>query len=98
MFQVPFAAFSKFVVKFQQFEFYRYFKKLTFKKSTMPDVIHVFLRKQKYTVMTHTQVNFSTSPWPELGVLLLELVVGLVSRVSLVSHMVRARAMLCMLV
>ena len=48
--------------------------------------------------MTHTQVNFSTSPRPEIGVLLLELGVGLVSRVSLVSHMVRVRAMLCMLV
>ena len=32
------------------------------------------------------------------AVLLLELGVGLVSRVSLVSHMVRVRAMLCMLV
>ena len=41
---------------------------------------------------------FSASPRPELGVLLLELGVGLVSRVSLVSHMVRVRAMLCMLV
>ena len=48
-----------------------------------------------YTVMTHTQVNFSASPWPEIGVLLLELGVGLV---SLLSHMVRVRAMLCMLV
>ena len=47
--------------------------------------------------MTHTQVNFSTNPRPEIGVLLLELGVGLVSRVSLVSHMVRVRAMLCML-
>ena len=35
------------------------------------------------------------SPRPEIGVLLLELGVGLV---SLVSHMVRVRAMLCMLV
>ena len=50
---------------------------------------------KNYTVMTHTQVNFSTSPRPEIGVLLLELGVGLV---SLVSHMVRVRAMLCMLV
>ena len=40
----------------------------------------------------------SVSPRPEIGVLLLELGVGLVSRVSLVSHMVRVRAMLCMLV
>ena len=48
--------------------------------------------------MTRTQVNFSTSPRPEIGVLLLELGVGLVSRVSLVSRMVRVRAMLCMLV
>ena len=56
------------------------------------------VRKQNYTVMTHTQVNFSVSPRPEIGVLLLELGVGLVSRVSLVSHMVRVRAMLCMLV
>ena len=48
--------------------------------------------------MTHTQVNFSVSPRPEIGVLLLELGVGLVSQVSLVSHMVRVRAMLCMLV
>ena len=40
----------------------------------------------------------SISPQPEIGVLLLELGVGLVSRVSLVSHMVRVRAMLCMLV
>ena len=44
--------------------------------------------------MTHTQVNFSVSPRPEIGVLLLELGVGLVSRVS---YMVRVRAMLCML-
>ena len=35
------------------------------------------------------------SPWPEIGVLLMELGVGLE---SLVSHMVRVRAMLCMLV
>ena len=41
-----------------------------------------------YTVMTHTQVNFSASIRPEIGVVLLELGVGLVSRVSLVSHMV----------
>ena len=39
--------------------------------------------------MTHTQVNFSISPQLEIGVLLLELGAGLVSRVSLVSHMVR---------
>ena len=38
----------------------------------------------KTTVMTHTQVNISVSPRPEIGVLLLELGVGLV---SLVSHM-----------
>ena len=44
---------------------------------------------------THTQINFSASPHPEIGVLLLELGVGLVSRVSLVSHMVRVRVMLC---
>ena len=36
--------------------------------------------------MTHTQVNFSVSPRPEIGVLLLELGVGLVSLVSLVSQ------------
>ena len=48
-------------------------------------------------VMTHTQVNFSASPQLEIGVLLLELGVGLVSRVSLVSQ-VRVRIMLCMLV
>ena len=46
-------------------------------------------------VMTHTQVNFSASPWPEIGVLLLE---RSVSRLSLVSHMVRVKAVLCMLV
>ena len=45
------------------------------------------------TVMTHTQVNFSASPQPEIGVLLPELGVGLVSQVGLVSHMVRMRAM-----
>ena len=38
------------------------------------------------------------SSGPEIGVLLLELGVGLVSRLSLVSHIVRVRAMLCMLV
>ena len=54
--------------------------------------------KTKTIPMTHTQVNFSVSPRPEIGVLLLELGVGLVSRVSLVSHMARVRAMLCMLV
>ena len=54
--------------------------------------------KTTYMVMTHTQVNFSASPRLEIGVLLLELGVGLVSRVSLVSHKVRVRAMLCMLV
>ena len=54
--------------------------------------------KKIYTVMTHTQVNFSASRRPEIGVLLLELGVGLVSRVSPVFHMVRVRAMLCMLV
>ena len=39
-------------------------------------------------VMTHTQVNFSVSPQPKIGVLLLELGVGLVSQESLVysSH------------
>ena len=47
--------------------------------------------------MTHIQVNISVSPQPELGVLLLELGVGSVSQVSLVSHMVRVRAVLCML-
>ena len=41
---------------------------------------------------------YGESPRPEIRVLLLELGVGLVSRVSLVSHMVRVRAMLCMLV
>ena len=46
-------------------------------------------------INTQLQVE---GPWPEIGVLLLELGVGLVSRVSLVSHMVRVRAMLCMLV
>ena len=45
--------------------------------------------------MTHTQVNFSVSPRLEIGVSLLELGVGLVSWVSLVSHMVKVRAMLC---
>ena len=54
------------------------------------------VRKQK--LYGDDQVNFSTSPRPEIGVLLLELGVGLVSRVSQVSHMVRVRAMLCMLV
>ena len=54
--------------------------------------------KTTYMVMTHTQVNFSASPRLEIGVLLLELGVGLVSRVSLVSHKVRVRIMLCMLV
>ena len=49
------------------------------------------VRRQNYTVMTHTQVNFSVSPQPKIGVLLLELGVGLVSQVSLVSHMVRVR-------
>ena len=53
---------------------------------------------QKQKLMTHTLVNFSVSPRPEIRVLLLELGVGLVSRVSLVSHVVRVRAMLCMLV
>ena len=43
--------------------------------------------------LCETSVNFSVSPRPEIGVLLLELGVGLV---SLVSHMVRVRAMLCM--
>ena len=56
------------------------------------------VRNKNYTVMTHTQVNFSVSPWLEIWVLLLELGVRLVSRVSLLSHMVRVRAMLCMLV
>ena len=42
-------------------------------------------------VMTHTQVNFCVSPRPEIGV-------GLVSWVSLVSHMVKVRAIFCMLV
>ena len=50
---------------------------------------------KNYTVMTHTQVNFSASPRPEMGVLLLELGVGLVSRVSLVSHMVRDAGVNC---
>ena len=50
--------------------------------------------KQNYTVMTHAQVNFSAIPRPEIGILLLELGIGLVSRESLVSHMVRVRAML----
>ena len=37
--------------------------------------------------MTHTQVNFSARPRPEIGVLSLELGVGLVSQVCLVvSH------------
>ena len=54
------------------------------------------VKTKNYTVMTHTQVNFSASPRPEIGVLLLELGVGLASRVSLVCHMVRVRAMLCM--
>ena len=39
----------------------------------------------------------SISPQPEIGVLLLELGVGLVSQVNLISHMVRMRAVLCML-
>ena len=39
---------------------------------------------KNYTVMTHIQVNFSVSPWLEIGVLLMRLRVGLVSRVSLV--------------
>ena len=68
----------------QPFEYYSYYYKSCENKN--------------YTVMSHTQVNFSAGPWPEIGVLLLELGVGLVSRVSLVSHMVRVRAMLCMLV
>ena len=40
------------------------------------------------TVMTHTQVNFSSSPWLEIGVLLLELGVGRVGKSgkSCVSH------------
>ena len=37
-------------------------------------------------VMTHTRVNFSARPRLEIRVLLLELGVGLVSRVSLVSQ------------
>ena len=53
------------------------------------------VRKQK---LYSDDFNFSASPRPEIGVLLLELGVGLVSRVSLLSHMVRVRAMLCMLV
>ena len=39
-----------------------------------------------YTVMTHTQVNFSISSWPEIGVLLLELGVGLGVGKSSISH------------
>ena len=35
---------------------------------------------KNYTVMAHTQVNFSVSPRLEIGVLLLELGMGLVSR------------------
>ena len=42
---------------------------------------------KNYTVMTHTQVNFSVNPRPEIGVLLLELRVGLVkSGKSGISH------------
>ena len=54
-------------------------------------------KTKNYTVMAHTQVNLSIRPRLEIMVPLLELGVGLVSRVSLVSSMVRERAMLCML-
>ena len=57
-------------------------------------IVYSHMGSVKTTVMTHTQVNFSVSPRPEIGVLLLELGVGLVSRVSPVSHMVRVRAIL----
>ena len=51
-----------------------------------------------FDTLLHLVKKFNACPRPEIGVLLLELGVGLVSRVSLVSHMVRVRAMLCMLV
>ena len=56
------------------------------------------VRKQKLYGDDSYPGQLQASPRPEIGVLLLELGVGLVSRVSLVSHMVRVRAMLCMLV
>ena len=52
------------------------------------------VRKQKlYGDDSYPRIN----PWLEIRVRLLELGVGLVSWVSLVSLMVRVRAMLCML-
>ena len=61
-------------------------------------IVHEHCENENYNMMmTHTQ---GVNPRPEIGVLLLELGVGLVSRVSLVSQnlMVRVRAVLCMMV